>query len=107
MHVCKAKTIKIGSNMSCIHTVTKNNACHLSPIKTYALRCRTKARNTITVKRRTNLSRDEDVKNLANSLTREGPMRLSRDKNEHGVLVNTWVFILRRYNGTYTQARGH
>ena len=20
---------------------------------------------------------------------------------------NTWVFILRRYNGTYTQARGH
>ena len=23
------------------------------------------------------------------------------------VKVNTWVFILRRYNGTYTQARGH
>ena len=23
------------------------------------------------------------------------------------VNVNTWVFILRRYNGTYTQARGH
>ena len=60
MHVCKAKTIKIGSNMSCIHTVTKNNARHLSPIKTYALRCRTKVSNTITVERRTNLIVEND-----------------------------------------------
>ena len=32
---------------------------------------------------------------------------LSRDNKEHGIGFDTWVFILRRYNGTYTQARGH
>ena len=34
---------------------------------------------------------------------------MSRDNKDHGVGLTreTWVFILGRYNGTYTQARGH
>ena len=36
--------------------------------------------------------------------------KLSRDNDEHGVLCKTRLHVglfQRRYNGTYTQARGH
>ena len=37
----------------------------------------------------------------------DGVRWMLRDNTKHGCWFNTWVFILRRYNGTYTQARGH